>query len=155
MKTLAMIALGATCLVTGRLTYSAVQTQVFPGSALKVTPDPSNIWSFHDTVSPQNGKAVVPVIVDFDKNGKSDTELAGARLLVTDVELVVSLGQGILKLNDSTGTRWELHTALNQRAVDKSFASPLAIPFGSKLELEVLTDAPLVSVHVIGRLVTL
>ncbi|HMQ20961.1 MAG TPA: hypothetical protein PKE00_00625 [Planctomycetota bacterium] len=155
MKTLACFAIGALALVAGRMTHSAAQTQLFPGSAIKVAPDPSNIWSFHQTTQTTNGKVVIPVVVDFDANNKSDSELVGARILVSEVQLVTSFGRGIMRVVDSGGPRWELHTAPNQQSVDRSFATPIAIPVGSKFEVEVLSDAPVVTVNLSGRLVTL
>ena len=55
----------------GRSVYSGLQLQLFGGTALKMAPDPSNIWSWHETITiPSSRSITVPVLVDFDKNGK-------------------------------------------------------------------------------------
>ena len=52
----------------GRVHHSGLQPQLFNGTAMKVAPDPSNAWSFHEQVTVSKGtfKHSVPVVVDFD-----------------------------------------------------------------------------------------
>ena len=67
--------------------YSGIQAQQPVGTAFKMTPDPSNIWSWHHTVTVKpNTTVTVPVVIDFDKNGKMDTEYSFTRVLVTDLQ---------------------------------------------------------------------
>jgi len=141
-----------------RIVYSDLQLQSPPGSAFKMTPDPSNIWSFHQEISPSQKIQSFPVVVDFDNNGKMDSEHKGARVLLTDIQIIGGGGQ--FDISDSTGKRWHCIVATHSPNVsfyEKSFTTPLVIPVGSdlKIEYKALNSPDKFTVHLIGRLVTL
>jgi hypothetical protein len=170
-------ALSAAFLAGGRVHYSALQIQTPMGSAVKVTPDPSNIWSFHETYTiTASGKHSIPVVVDFDKNGRMDTELDQVRVLITDVSIkrgtIASNYSGDLKdlaLKSDDGPIWIPSFAGWHRRQDSNLfhyadhlSTPLALPVGSKLSVQfeavLLSGAQYhneVHIHIIGRLVTL
>lgn len=144
-----------------RLVYSGLQQQLFLGAGLKVAPDPSNVWSFHETVTLGSGLTHVPVVVDFDKNGKMDTELKAARVMVTDVQIYATGGTaGAPLLTDSGGTRWvfpELGGSGGRPPqVTVHFATPLVLPIDSGLTVTFRgVGGVQVTINMIGRLVTM
>jgi len=174
-------ALSAAFLAGGRVHYSGLQIQTPMGSAVKVTPDPSNIWSFHETYTiTSSGTHSIPVVVDFDKNGKMDTELDQVRVLITDIsikrgtgalhvssdlrDLVLKSDDGPIWIPSFAGyhlrdgqTRPVFHYALLHYA--DRLNTPLAVPVGSGLsvqfEASLDSGGNQVHIHIIGRLVTL
>ncbi len=142
---------GTTLLVVsqGTFVYSAFQYQLPFRSALKVTPDPANIWSWHGTV-PANQP--VPIIVDIDGNGRSDTENPHVRVVLTDVQVVTN-GATALTISDGTAVRWRQSKTDGPAEGSHAFATPLLLPVGSTLTLSSLTRID--EVHLIGRVLTL
>jgi hypothetical protein len=151
-------------LAGGRSTYSAVQCQYPTGYAFKFAPDPSNIWSFHESISVNASQSVdVPVLVDFDSNGRMDTEYAAARVLITDIQVRSRLSSVILL--DNQGERWDIspetvssggNYAFTNR--ETHFTTPLALPIGSNLKVRVRNynnATEPTTIHIVGRLVTL
>lgn len=146
----------------GRVTYSGVQQQLFLGAGLKVTPDPSNIWSFHETYTwSRLGTYSIPVLVDFDKNGKMDTELTGARVLITDILIQLEGSSGLVKavIKDSQGVRWAvrwLTPSIGNATGSEHLVTPIALPIGSDLRVELTTNtAGRAHINLIGRLVSM
>ncbi|MHC4078561.1 MAG: hypothetical protein ACYST0_09010 [Planctomycetota bacterium] len=147
-----------------RLVYSAIQAQQPVGTAFKMTPDPSNIWSFHEAVTLQKrSSTTVPVVVDFDADGKMDTQHAFARLLVTDMQAADSSGIMAVHvtLQDNIGSRWIFTTSQNAEVQSPSsvhLTTPLSIPVGSDLKVRISNPGNFpvtVQINIIGRLVTL
>jgi hypothetical protein len=169
-------AMGAAFFAGGRTIYSALQLQVPFGTAIKMTPDPANIWSWHDTLTlPKNTLTkAFPVMVDFDNNGKMDTELKDVRVMITDMQ-VSSLNLNAnsydparfrIHIRNGDGVLWDLspihHTSSSYRfGYEAHLATPLSLPVSSTLDIELTSvDSALgndqaVNVHLIGRLVTL
>jgi len=162
-------------MAAGRVHYSGLQLQTPFGSAYKMTPDPSNIWSFHETYTiTKGGKHSIPVLVDFDKNGKMDTEHKDVRVLITDISIRRGLrvdaetnGLQHLSIADDKGDRWSPAFAgySAQNVVFPLYVdhlvTPIALPVDSGLKVE-FTASPsgssgqnVVHIHIIGRLVTL
>ena len=105
---LGILGMGTAFYAGGRAVYSGLQLQIFGGAGLKVTPDPSNIWSWHETIP---GGKTVPVLVDFDKNGKMDSENPAFRVLITDMQTTLDGNYSRIssvRLLDDQGTRWDL-----------------------------------------------
>lgn len=171
---LASCAFGMFTIAAPRLVYSDLQLQSPPGSAFKMTPDPSNIWSFHEDITPTGTKQSFPVIVDFDNNGKMDTEYKDVRVMITDISIDRAgnrfLGNAPLLsdlfLVDDKGKRWS--PTLTGSFADHvgvvhyrdALRTPLVLPVDSGLRVEfyakrlggVQDD---VHIQLIGRLVTL
>lgn len=171
LKLAAVFFLGSmtTFVAAPRLVYSGLQFQVPLGTAIKMAPDPSNIWSFHETVTVPAGRTVqVPVVIDFDNNGKMDTELKGARLVVTDMQALGATQRSNayapprVRLVDDQGVRWAFGPSLRQfaqRRSDVSLSTPLALAIDSSLRVEIINPDPggqlSVTINLIGRLVTM
>jgi len=149
------------------LTYSGAQGKLPLGSGIKVLPDGTNIWTWHHE---QIGDGTVEVVVDFDKNGKMDSELECFRVLITDMQVTYrwqSFGPGdtSIALVDDQGTvLWQLFNPdrndLNLRTPSTSehLSTPLPVPTGSKLHLVVsgfgsVQNNIRIRVRLIGRLV--
>ena len=156
-----------TFMAAGRVHYSGLQIQHPIGSAFKMTPDHSNIWSFHETVTiPANSskKYTVSVKVDFDNNGKMDTEYKELRVSITDMLFLdagASLQAGTVLIRDDSGPRWVLSrpSSSDLRYVDH-LTTPLVLPVDSGLVVEFTASnssnsSKSVQIHLIGRLVTL
>ena len=102
LKVLALLfAVAAGCAATfvaGSTVYSPFQFQL-PLPGLKVTPDPANIWSWHSNISlPPTTKLTTlfeQVLVDFDNNGKMDTEYPELRVLITDIQFFEPTAKGL------------------------------------------------------------
>jgi hypothetical protein len=163
------------CFSAGRVHYSGLQIQQPLGTAFKMTPDPSNIWSFHETYKiTQTGSHSVKVLVDFDNNGKMDTEYKDVRVMITDISIDRAgnrfLGNAPLLydlfLVDDKGKRWS-PTLIGSFADHvgvvhycDALRTPLVLPVDSGLRVEfyakrlggVQDD---VHIQLIGRLVTL
>lgn len=147
---------GATLLVVsqGTFVYGPLQYQLPFRSALKVTPDPANIWSWHGRVTTTSAPTRFPIIVDIDGNGRSDTENQNWRIMVTDIQVPAG-SRRRLYLSDGTTRRWLLTPSDDLRdSFEYHFATPIVFPVGSTLTLEddVAVDC---EVHIIGRIVTL
>ena len=158
------LATGTAFYAGGRTVYSGLQAQLFPGTSLKMAPDPSNIWSFHETVTLlANKKLSVPVLVDFDNNKKMDTELSFARVLITDMQVTFLQPGGIqtANLQDDKGIRWNLRPVVadrtSRRNVSYHLTTPLALPISSglKIVLKSINSPTTVTINLIGRLVSM
>ncbi len=149
---------GTTMLVVsqGTFVYSPFQYQLPFRSAVKVTPDPANIWSWHGRIFAQSPvREAVPV--DLDGNGRSDTENPHWRVVVTDVQVEGSGAR--VYLSDASTRRWLVHpvTLTDQYLSTTHFSTPLVFPVGSVLTIEAESgsSAVQISVNIIGRVVTL
>jgi hypothetical protein len=148
----------------GRFVSSPFQPAIPFGTAIKMTPDPSSIWSWHHDVT-ATGNLSIPIEIDIDGNGQPDTMDPRVRVLVTDVQMFPETQQ--LKhasLRDGTGDLWDLtniYTTSGDPTANQSFhfSTPLAVAVGSKLLIDVqplsLTGSYRVRVHLIGRVVNL
>ena len=161
----------------GRTVYSPLGVSIPEGAALKVTPDPANIWSFHEELTiAGNATTSVDVLVDFDGNGLMDTENPSLRVLITDMQVTMRAGSGtgrgdpipIIHLQDGAGVRWNLTpiphagTQFDVLGVTTAthLATPLALPVGSDLTLEISNTDPnsrsrVLAINLIGRVVNL
>ena len=151
---------GTAMVAAPRFVYSDLQFQSPTGSAFKMTPDPANIWSFHEDFRPSQKQQAFPVVVDFDNNGKMDTEHKGARVMITDIQIVGAARYDYVEIADSNGSRWRCildRHGSDTRHYEKSFTTPLVLPVGSDLKLNyrALNSPTPFTVHLIGRLVTL
>jgi hypothetical protein len=155
---LAFLGVGAAFFAGGRVAYSGLQLQVPFGSAIKMTPDPSNIWSFHESVVLDKfGKSTIPVVVDFDSNQRMDTENAGVRVMITDIQCRV-LGDYVdqVRLHDDSGVLWEMNPRVASGIVSEHMTTPLVLPVGSRLTVELEGgNQPTIRIHIVGRLVTM
>ncbi len=146
----------------GRAHYSGLQLQQPFGSAFKMAPDPSNIWSHHETITRSaSGINTVKILVDFDNDGKMDSQHKDVRILVTDISIRANADATQFELLDDTGTRWVIPFK-NRASNGYSYfgdhlQTPLAVPVdsGLKLRFTARSGGERVDVHVIGRLVTL
>ncbi len=150
---------GAAFFAGGTTVYSGLQIQNPLGSAFKMTPDPSNIWSHHESVSPSNG-LTIPIVIDFDNNGKMDTEHKGVRVMITDIQVVGSASGDRHEIVDSTGVRWKCILMRNGNSpmyYERSFETPIVLPVGSKLEWKYtpLNSGNPFTINLIGRLTTM
>ena len=124
-----------------------------------------NIWSWHEQVSlGQSQRTSLRVLVDFDNNGRMDTEYSNLRVLVTDVQLSTDRSDGWIKgtLSDSQRVRWHLSTIDSGRVMfrtyERHFSTPLMLPIGSELTVDLVSRSnrsEVVRVNLIGRVVTL
>ena len=105
----------------GSTVYSAFQIQVPSRTALKVTTDPANVWSWHREIMLGSGGGTLRerVLVDFDGNGRMDTEDPDLRVTVTDMQCAlqnISFGNFQLPqtltvwISDGVHKRWILFT---------------------------------------------
>lgn len=145
---------GATLLVVshGTFVYSPFQVQLPFRSALKVTPDPANIWSWHGTVD----AGINDLRVDLDNDGRPDSHDAWRRVMVTDVQIESLGGSPAVWVRDGSIRRWRVDSPspTNPFApVSHHFGTPLVIPVGGLPQLEVVGGS--CTVHVFGREVTL
>ena len=149
-----------TFVATGRVHYSGLQIQQPLGFAFKMTPDPSNIWSCHEEITPTKPQKSqsFPIVVDFDNNGKMDTEYKGVRVMITDIQIIGGANVEF-DIADSAGKRWNLPSFSHNNRVfyEKSFTTPLVLPVGSELKIEAVwpNNPSRFIVNIIGRLVTL
>ncbi|MEZ5989763.1 MAG: hypothetical protein R3F30_11690 [Planctomycetota bacterium] len=169
----ASLGLGTVAFFAGPvMTYSGLQPQLPFGTAIKVTPDGSNVWSWTETIT-QDG--TYEVLVDFDKNGRMDSENKCFRVLVTDMQATFHQGEGrhFLKAGDgvyleaTNGWTWSLGERVKPLALsnandlfDSSFslATPLVVPTGEKLRVKVsglYNDTNRIMVTLVGRVVNL
>jgi hypothetical protein len=153
---------------SGHTVYSAFQIQVPSRTALKVTTDPANVWSWHkEIVLPRTSSVIRErVLVDFDGNGRMDTEDPEIRVTVTDMQFVMPAGFQFFGamtawLVDSHGRRWALLVAdqYTPRTMQPhNLVTPLVVPHRSELFVEIIYDptAPQsVSVNLVGREIVL
>ncbi len=148
---------------TGTTVHSPAQKALPFGASLKVTPDPSSVWSWSKEITaPANQTVTESVLVDFDGNGRMDTEHPFFRVLVTDMQCTVHNPRGVSKvfLRDATGVRWDMTPGSNNSGlINDSFAltTPLVLPVGSDLNVEVRGSSSGVTARVslIGRIVNL
>lgn len=152
----------------GSTVYSAFQIQLPSRTSLKVTPDAANVWSWHKEIGlPRTGSVVRErVLIDFDGNGRMDTEDPELRVTVTDMQFVMPTGFQFFGamtawLVDSQGRRWALFVAdqyTPRTFQPQNLTTPLVIPHRSDLFVEITYDptAPSsVSVNLVGREVVL
>jgi len=165
---------------TARTVYSPQQLAAPTGWSLKVTPDPSSIWSWHETILVTPGETVrTSVDIDIDKNGVRDTLNSTQRVYVTDMQINVAEGPYLADdgtitaiLRDTGGQRWNLTPSSNYDGAgvgDRQFLptvyrleTPLILPVGSDLRVDITNVTGAgdigdrnVEVNLIGRVVTL
>jgi len=160
---LAIAAGSAFAVKTGETVYSRFQMQLFPGAGLKVMQDPANVWSWHKQYPGAN--ASESVLVDFDQNGRMDTEDPDVRVILTDVMVtqtnpVTSTAGLSLTLAGSQGLRLDLRMAEGrEQTLQAHLVTPLVLPVRSDLVLTITpgnqSPGPNASVTLIGRVVTL
>ncbi len=154
--------------------YTPLQISLPFDAALKVTPDPANIWSWHKTVVLDGafGDAFTEsVLVDMNGDGVMDTNEPGVRVLITDIQVLmfqsteplgsVLSGTVNARVLDSGGERWVIppfREDAGSAFAHTKFETPLALPVGSDLTLELTkftsSDKP-VKINIIGRIVNL
>jgi hypothetical protein len=165
MLKIALLVLGATALSStatvlfvGRTVHSSPFQMDCPyGAAIKTTLDPANIWSWHHTFS--TGPGTAEVLVDVDGNNVMDTEHAWLRVMVTDIEVVDPGSSGAVAwIRDSVGRRfaaavggWQATGPVHHVAL----ATPITLPVGSSLSVEMEGGSSVTEVHMIGRVVNL
>jgi len=161
----------ATVVYSGRTVHSSpFQLDIPYGAAIKTTPNPANIWSWHQDFHavPPSGTVTANVLVDFDGNGVMDTENAWLRVVVTDIELVSrNRYLSLATISDGTGKRYSVSagngdpnggnpaTPMSQHV---SLSTPIVLPVGSPLQvtLENFFNANgEFEVNLIGRIVSL
>jgi len=145
---------------TGRTVHSApFQIDIPYGAAVKTTIDPANIWSWHKEWQTVNGTVTGDVLVDFDGDNQMDTLNPWVRVMVTDFTLACTGGApGTAWILDANGKR---AVALaggfqNGGLVDHvSLATPIVLPVGSPLHVQVTGGSQAYEVHLVGRVVSL
>jgi hypothetical protein len=157
---LAIAAGSAFAVTTGNTIYSAFQFQWPAGTALKVTPDPANAWSWHKDIPQQSQRFFETVLVDFDQNGRMDTEYENLRVLITDVQ--VTNGAGTIWLGDGSQRRWRIYPPQipggygGVFGAESHFTTPLVLPAYSELKIEFEGGSGAgCHIDIIGRVVTL
>jgi hypothetical protein len=150
----------------GRTEYSTSLRASIPfGSAVKVTTDPSNVWSWHHRFTGAQPQVLqsADVLVDINGDQVMDTANSFLRLLITDLQLVSadgSAGAGAVRIHDSEGVRLAASVGSGNASGNVhhvSLATPIVLPVGSSLrvELEPLSAARFFEVNMIGRVVNL
>jgi hypothetical protein len=157
---IACSAVTATAFVyVGRTTYSSAFQADFPiNSAIKVTPDSGNVWSWHHQfVHPSGSPTVADVLVDFNGDQVMDTVHDEIRVLVTDLQLVGEIGHiAWARVVDSGGKRLAAGIGGHQTAgavQHISLTTPIVLPVGSFLRVEISGDGGTYEVNLIGRVV--
>lgn len=160
LSAIAFSAFGATAALVfaGRTVHSSpFQMDIPYGAGIKMTPDPANIWSWHHAFT--NGNETVEVLVDVDGNQVMDTEHSWLRVMVTDLEIVnPQLFPSTAWIRDSTGRRFAVSTGelrATGAAQHVALSTPIVLPVGSGLSVELTSGAPGTEVHLIGRVVNL
>lgn len=154
-----LTATSAAFVYVGRTAHSSpFQMDIPYGSAVKTTPDPANIWSWHHTF-PGGGPTLAEVLVDVDGNNVMDTEHPWLRVVITDLAIVQVAGPqpATAWIRDGTGRRFAVSTApgANSKAAEHvALATPIVLPVGSPLTVEVVTGNTC-EVHLVGRVVNL
>ena len=157
----AMSASAVTLTYVGRTTYSSPFQVDFPlSSAIKVTPDPGNVWSWHHEFVNQSGWQLqtADVLVDIDGDQVMDTVHDVARVMITDLQLVGSVGQvATARIIDSGGKRLAVGIGGFQTsgAVQHiNLTTPIVLPVGSFLHVELIGDGGATcEVNLVGRIV--
>lgn len=172
----ALFAGSYTAVTVSRTVYSGIGIALPVGAALKSTPDPANIWSWHETITiDPNATVNADVLVDFDQNGRMDSEIAEMRVLITDMQVSItpvrsddSQSFPEVLLLDAGGVRWDLtpvphagtQTGLRGIASTAHLSTPLVLPVGSGLTVRATnggTNAAtrVLRVNMVGRVVNL
>lgn len=154
----------ATGVYVGRTEYSTSLHPSIPfGSAIKVTTDPANVWSWHHTfanVSPSSPQTA-DVLVDINGDLVMDTNHAFVRVLITDFQLVGTVvSSGIARIIDSQGKRLAAGIGGFQgtgHVQHVNLATPIVLPVGSTLRVEVesTSGSNTFEVNMVGRVVNL
>ncbi len=151
----AAFASAVTVVFVGRSTYSTVFQADLPfNSAFKVTPDPGNIWSWHHTFTHPGWGATTAgdVLVDINGDLVMDTVHAEVRVMITDLQVVGGSNQDVwVRVFDSVGKRLAVGTKGPMQHVN--LTTPLVLPVGSSLRVEVTGAQGDYDVHMIGRVV--
>ena len=168
MKTILIVAAtaaftsAATFVYVGRTTYSSPFQADLPfNSAFKVTPDAGNIWSWHHDIVHVNGgpPTVADVLVDIDGDQVMDTVHSAVRVIITDLEVVAPAQSGlavVARLVDSGGKRLSVGTGNWQGSGPVhhvGLTTPIVLPVGSFLHVELQGDSATYEVNIIGRIV--
>lgn len=156
------LATSATLVYVGTTTYStAFQADAPFNGAIKVTPDPGNVWSWHHEVVHPGGTVpatVADVLVDIDGDQVMDTVHPEVRVMITDLQLVAPwVGPiGFARIVDASGRRLTVGVGGFQSAgavQHVSLTTPIVLPVGSFLHVEVYGDNSTYEVNLIGRIV--
>jgi hypothetical protein len=144
----------------GRTTYSSPFQADFPlNGAIKVTPDAGNIWSWHHQFvhGGWSQPTVADVLVDFDGDQIMDTAHDQVRVMITDFQLVGGTGSiAWAHVVDSGGKRLAVGIGGFQTAGSVqhvSLTTPIALPVGSFLHVELSGDSGPYEVNLVGRVV--
>ena len=146
---------------SGRILYSPLQPAVPFGASIKMTPDPSSIWSWHEDVT-ASGNLTIPVFIDIDGNGEMDTNDPWRRVLVTDMQFVGTTGLFLrVALIDENGDLWDMTQLGSQNPTTNQtyhLSTPLVLTPMSTLSVD-LEAAPSTAyrarIHLVGRVVNL
>ena len=145
---------------TGRTVHSApFQIDIPYGAAVKTTIDPANIWSWHKEWASVGGTVTENVLVDFDGDNQMDTLNPWVRVMITDFTLACTGGgNGTAWILDGTGKRAVAVVGgfQNGGLVDHvSLATPIVLPVGSPLHVQVTSGFQACEIHLVGRVVSL
>ena len=163
---------------TGRTVYSGFSGGIPVGGAIKMTPDPGSVWSFHEEVTVASGQTVnVPVLVDFDGNGVMDTEHPNLRVMITDlqasdrgtIDTANDRSYARVHLRSGGEVRWDLTPfpragTTSQRTAglmsnSASLTTPIVLEPSTVLNVEVFAPANgparTIRINLIGRVVNL
>ena len=146
----------------GRTEYSSpIQPNIPFGSAIKVTTDPGNVWSWHHTFHVTGSTQSADVLVDINGDNVMDTVHDVVRVSITDFQIVgLANTSGIAWIVDSQGKRlaasiggWQGSGHVHH----VNLTTPIVLPVGSSLRVEVMTTSSsnTFEVNMIGRVVTL
>jgi hypothetical protein len=150
-------------LFVGRTVHSSpFQMDIPYGTALKVTTDPANVWSWHHTFTGTSTGVPVTadVLVDFDGDTVMDTQHSWVRVLVTDIEIVGGMNnQALAWILDGTGKRLAVGIGGHQSSGPVhhvSLTTPIVLSVGSPLRVQLVQySGGEYEVHLIGRVVSL
>ena len=149
---------------SGRLVISPFQPAIPFGTAIKMTPDPSSIWSWYDEFKVSTNTSI-PIQVDVDGNGQLDTRNPFVRVLITDMKVKVSVSPLTrVAISDGQGVLWDLtplYDSSNNAVADPAYhlTTPLVLPVDSVptviLEPRSSGSVSDVRLSLIGRVVNL
>jgi hypothetical protein len=143
---------------TGRTVHSApFQIDIPYGAGVKTTIDPANVWSWHKEWANLGSTDTADVLVDFDGDNQMDTLNPWVRVMITDLELVTSPNaQAYAWILDGTGKRLAAGVEANSGPVSHiALSTPIVLPVGSPLHVQVSANGANIEVHLVGRVVSL
>jgi hypothetical protein len=130
------------------------------GAGVKTTIDPANVWSWHKEWVNLAGTDTADVLVDFDGDNQMDTLNPWVRVMITDFTFACTNGSayGMAWILDANGKRLVAAAGgfQNGGPVDHiSLTSPIVLPVGSPLHVQVTGTNSNYEVHLVGRVVSL